>query len=158
AKLGELESFLPPDLENSSAQRFGGKPEELKWISNDYDAALAKAKTENKLVFVDFTGYTCTNCRWMEANVFPKKEVETEMSKYVLVRLYTDGDGAIYEKQQQFQEQTFQTVALPYYAIMDADGKTVSTFPGLTRNINEFVDFLRNSQENLATNYTNNKN
>ncbi|MDQ3750373.1 MAG: thioredoxin family protein [Acidobacteriota bacterium] len=158
AKLGELESFLPPDLENSSARMFGGKSEELKWISNDYEAALAKAKTENKLVFVDFTGYTCTNCRWMEANVFPKKEVEREMSKYILVRLYTDGDGAIYERQQQFQEQTFQTVALPYYAIMDADGKTVSTFPGLTRNLNEFVDFLRNSQENLATNYPNNKN
>ncbi|MDQ3710960.1 MAG: thioredoxin family protein, partial [Acidobacteriota bacterium] len=158
AKLGELESFLPPDLENSSARMFGGKSEELKWISNDYEAALAKAKAENKLVFVDFTGYTCTNCRWMEANVFPKKEVEAEMSKYILVRLYTDGDGAIYEKQQQFQEQTFQTVALPYYAIMDAGGKTVSTFPGLTRNINEFVDFLRNSQENLAANYPNNKN
>ncbi|HEV8157409.1 MAG TPA: cytochrome c biogenesis protein CcdA, partial [Pyrinomonadaceae bacterium] len=38
AKLGELESFLPPDLENSSARMFGGKSEELKWISNDYDA------------------------------------------------------------------------------------------------------------------------
>jgi thiol:disulfide interchange protein DsbD len=84
----------------------------------------------------------------MEANVFPKKEVEAEMSKFALARLYTDGDGAIYEKQQQFQEQTFQTVALPFYAIMDGDGKTVSTFPGLTRNVSEFVDFLKKSEEN----------
>ncbi len=148
AKLGELESFLPPDLENSSVRMFGGKSEELKWISNDYDAALAKAKTENKLVFVDFTGYTCTNCRWMEANVFPKKEVEAELEKFVLVRLYTDGDGAIFERQQQFQEQTFQTVALPFYAILDQNGKTVATFPGLTRNVPEFVDFLQKSQKN----------
>ena len=67
----------------------------------------------------------------MEANVFPKREVEAEMSKFVLARLYTDGDGEVYERQQQFQEQTFQTVALPFYAIFDADGKTVATFPGL---------------------------
>ena len=148
AKLGELESFLPPDLENSSARFFGGKTDELKWIDNDLDKALAQAKAENKRVFIDFTGYTCTNCRWMEANIFVKKEVEAEMSKFVLARLYTDGEGEIYERQQQFQEKTFQTVALPFYAILGSDGKTVSTFPGLTRNAPEFIDFLRKSQEN----------
>jgi len=148
AKLGELESFLPPDLDNSSSKVLGKPRDELVWIENDLDKALAKAKTENKRVFIDFTGYTCTNCRWMEANVFVKREVEAEMSKYVLARLYTDGDGAIFEKHQQFQEKNFQTVALPYYAILDADGKTVSTFPGLTRNTTEFIDFLQKSQKN----------
>lgn len=149
AKLGELESFLPPDLNNSSAKFFGGKSsEELKWIDNDLEKAIAQAKAENKKVFIDFTGYTCTNCRWMEANVFVKKEVEAEMSKYVLARLYTDGDGDVYERQQQYQEKNFQTVALPYYAILDGDGKAVSTFPGLTRNTQEFVDFLKKPQEN----------
>ncbi|MET0753413.1 MAG: cytochrome c biogenesis protein CcdA [Pyrinomonadaceae bacterium] len=147
AKLGELESFLPPDLENTSSKLSGASNQELNWISNDYEAALSKAKAENKRVFIDFTGYTCTNCRWMEANVFPKREVEAEMSKFVLARLYTDGEGAVYEKQQQFQEQTFKTVALPYYAILDADGKTIATFPGLTRNVPEFVQFLKNSRE-----------
>jgi thiol:disulfide interchange protein DsbD len=149
AKLGELESFLPPDLENNSARFFGNSNQEkLTWIDNDLDKALAQAKAENKSVFIDFTGYTCTNCRWMEANVFPKREVEAELEKFVLARLYTDGEGEIYEKQQQFQEQTFQTVALPFYAILDASGKTVSTFPGLTRNVPEFVDFLRKAEKN----------
>ena len=144
AKLGELESFLPPDLDGNSAKVFGGKSnDELTWIKDDLDKALAQAKTENKRVFVDFTGYTCTNCRWMEANVFVKKEVEEEMSKFVLAKLFTDGEGEIYEKQQQYQEKNFQTVALPFYAILEPDGKTVSTFPGLTRNTQEFVDFLK---------------
>jgi thiol:disulfide interchange protein DsbD len=155
ARLGELESFLPPDLENSSRGFFGNSNrEELTWIDNDLEKAIEQARIENKRVFIDFTGYTCTNCRWMEANVFPKKEVEAEMSKFVLARLYTDGDGEIYERQQQFQEQTFKTVALPFYAILDGDGKTVSTFPGLTRNVPEFVDFLRKAEENLATERT----
>jgi thiol:disulfide interchange protein DsbD len=148
AKLGELESFLPPDLENSSSKVFGKTKEELAWIDNDLDKALAKAKTENKRVFIDFTGYTCTNCRWMEANVFVKKEVEAEMAKFVLTRLYTDGEGAVYERQQQYQEKNFETVALPFYAILEPDGKTVSTFGGLTRNTPEFVDFLQKAQKN----------
>ncbi len=146
AKLGELESFLPPDLEGNSAKFFGGKSsEELKWIDNDLDKAIAQAKTENKKVFIDFTGYTCTNCRWMEANVFVKKEVEAEMSKFVLAKLYTDDGSENNTKQQEYQEKTFQTVALPFYAILDGEGKTVSTFPGLTRNVDEFLGFLQKS-------------
>lgn len=148
AKLGELEAFLPPDLSNNSSRMFGGSGEEkLKWIKDDYEAALAKAKAENKLVFVDFTGYTCTNCRWMEANVFVKPEVEAELRKFVLSSLYTDGDGEIYEKQQKMEQDMFGTVALPFYAVVDADGKTIATFPGLTRNVPEFVEFLKNAQK-----------
>ncbi|MEJ7846502.1 MAG: cytochrome c biogenesis protein CcdA [Pyrinomonadaceae bacterium] len=148
AKLGELEAFLPPDLNTSSSRLSGGKSDELSWITNDYEAALAKAKVENKNVFVDFTGYTCTNCRWMEANVFTKSEVEAEMSKMVLVRLYTDGEGELYEKHQQMEQDMFGTVALPYYAIVDGEGKPLATFPGLTRNVPEFVDFLKKGRGN----------
>ncbi len=147
AKLGELEAFLPPDLDGTSSFRvIGSGSDELKWIKNDYPAALARAKAENKRVFVDFTGYTCTNCRWMEANIFTKPEVKAEMSKFVLSSLYTDGEGEIYEKQQAMEQEMFGTVALPFYAIVDADGKTIATFPGLTRNANEFVDFLKKGQ------------
>ena len=147
AKLGELEAFLPPDLNNSSARLFG-KEEKLEWMRNDYEGALLKAKAENKNVFIDFTGYTCTNCRWMEANIFVKPEVETELEKFVLVSLYTDGEGEIYEKQQKMEQDRFGTVALPFYAVVDADGKTVETFPGLTRNASEFIDFLKKSIKN----------
>ena len=143
AKLGELESFLPPETETSRNFFNKSGEENLKWTDNDYEGALAKAKSENKFVFIDFTGYTCTNCRWMEANVFTKKEVETELSKFVLARLYTDDGSENNTKQQEFQETTFQTVALPFYAIMDGDGKTIATFAGLTRNTQEFVDFLQ---------------
>ena len=148
AKLGELESFLPPDLNKSSARMNGKGEEELKWMKDDYAGALAKAKAENKRVFIDFTGYTCTNCRWMEANVFPKKEVEDELKKFVLVQLFTDGEGEIYERQQQMEQDMFGTVALPFYAIIDGDGKPKATFPGLTRNTVEFVDFLKKGQQN----------
>ena len=143
-RLGEIEAFLPPAADGTSADRGSGTLEgELPWIVNDYDQALSMAKRENRLVLVDFTGYTCTNCRWMEANMFPRQAVREELERFVRVRLYTDGDGEIYEKYQRFQADTFGTVALPYYAVMAPDGRALATFPGLTRNTDEFVAFLR---------------
>jgi len=84
----------------------------------------------------------------MEANVFVKPEVEAELKKFVLSSLYTDGEGEIYEKQQKMEQDMFGTVALPFYAVVDGNGKTIATFPGLTRNTAEFVDFLKKAQEN----------
>jgi thiol:disulfide interchange protein len=146
-KLGELESFLPPKNAESKFNILGDKNEESTWITNDLDEALRQAKLQNKRVFVDFTGYTCTNCRWMEANMFPRPEVKTEMDKFILARLYTDDGSEINEKYQRFEQETFGTVALPYYAIFDADGKPLATFPGLTRTGVEFVGFLQKSQK-----------
>lgn len=147
ANLRWLQSFLPP--KDQDAISFGGgSREEHKWIENNYEAALAQAKAENKHVFLDFTGYTCTNCRWMEANIFVEQDVQAEMGKFVLARLYTDGEGAVYEQQQKMEQDLFGTVALPYYAVVDANGVTIATFPGLTRDKQEFIDFLRKAQKN----------
>jgi thiol:disulfide interchange protein DsbD len=158
ARLGELESFLPPATEGSSAAAFassGGlatRLGELSWITNDYEGALKQARTENKAMFIDFTGYTCTNCRWMETNMFPKGAVRLELEKYVRVRLYTDGEGQPFEGFQQMQEQKFGTVALPLYAVVTGDGNTLTTFPGLTRDETEFVSFLKSGQTKFADN------
>ena len=139
---------MHPNNKESVFNFLGNRHEEMQWITNNYEAALHQAKLENKRVFVDFTGYTCTNCRWMEANMFTVPEVKAEMEKFVLVSLYTDGESEIYERQQQMEQDMFGTVALPYYAVVDADGKVVGAFPGLTRNADEFVDFLTKAQEN----------
>ena len=125
-----------------------GTGDELQWMKNDYEGALARAKAENKRVFVDFTGYTCTNCRWMEANMFPRPEVANELKNFVLVSLYTDGEGELYERQQAMEQEMFGTVALPFYAVITPDGRPIATFPGLTRDPLEFVDFLKKAQEN----------
>jgi thiol:disulfide interchange protein DsbD len=113
------------------------------WMLNDYDAALGAARSSGKLVLIDFTGYTCTNCRWMEANIFTRPDVAAQLGEFVLARLYTDGEGALYERQQAFQERKFGTVALPLYAVVDADGKVRGMFTGLTRDPAEFIAFLR---------------
>jgi thiol:disulfide interchange protein DsbD len=52
----------------------------------------------------------------------------------------------MYERQQAFQERTFGTVALPLYAVVDADGKVRATFTGLTRSPTEFITFLQRAR------------
>lgn len=138
--LGELEPFLPPQGDPALA---GVAPVALSWQLNDFAGSLQNAKAQGKRVFIDFTGYTCTNCRWMEANMFTRPDVRTALSRYVLSRLFTDGDGAMYERQQAFQQAKFNTVALPLYAIVDASGRTVASLPGLTRDPGTFVAFLQ---------------
>jgi thiol:disulfide interchange protein len=142
--LGEIESFLPPMHGGAVASVFAGGTgaEKLNWISNDYDGALARARAEHKPLFVNFTGYTCTNCRWMEANMFSRVEVRRELSQFVLAELYTDGSGKLFEDQQNFQQQKFGTVALPFYVIVNDNGDTLATYAGLTRNPDEFLLFL----------------
>jgi len=103
----------------------------------------ARAKAEHKAVLVDFTGYTCTNCRWMEANMFPRPEIARELDKFVRVRLYTDGKGELYRNQQQMELDMFGTVALPYYAVLDSLGTPQAEFLGMTRSTEEFLKFLR---------------
>jgi thiol:disulfide interchange protein len=144
--LGEIEAFLPPPSESATAGTAAAS-NALPWITNDYDQALAVAKRDGKRIFVDFTGYTCTNCRWMEVNMLPRPEVREQLAKYVLVRLYTDGEGEIFQKQQRLQQEKYRTVALPYYAIENADGSAVASFPGLTRDPAKFVGFLQKGQE-----------
>jgi len=143
--LRQIEAFLPPEQPNTAllASTGGVTPA---WILNDYDGALTAARTAGKLVFIDFTGYTCTNCRWMEANIFSRPDVGAELGQFVLARLYTDGEGEMYERQQAFQEQTFGTVALPLYAIVGVDGKALGTFSGLTRDPAEFIAFLQKTR------------
>ncbi len=141
--LGELDAFLPPRTSGSFAFTGGGiRGQELTWHTS-FKPAFEEAQAKQKLIFIDFTGYTCTNCRWMEANIFTLPSVHAELDKYIRVQLYTDGDGKLYEENQRFQKERFGTVALPLYAALDFRGKTISTFPGMTRKPEEFLRFLR---------------
>ncbi len=142
-RLGEVESFLPP----AGDHRVGstGK-DELSWRLDDYAGALAEAHRTGRMVLIDFTGFTCTNCRWMEANMFPRVDVRQHLDAFVRVRLFTDGQGEKYRRQQQFEQDRYHTVALPLYAIVDSTGATRGVFLGMTRDSDEFVRFLAGVQ------------
>ncbi len=156
--LGELDAFLPPrDYGNpASLASFGNFDpglEEQKWLT-DYQEALILAQEQSRPIFIDFTGYTCTNCRWMESNIFPLPRVQELFRNYVLVRLYTDGGQPEHEENLRFEQERFGTIALPLYALMSPQDEAVATFPGLTRNKEEFIRFLERGLAGPASQLT----
>jgi len=160
--LGELDAFLPPpnyeELMSSSStvitSTAGGlaiysnesssnknEHDELPWFDN-YEQALKFAKEKNKKLFIDFTGFTCTNCRWMELNMFTKPQIRSELEDMVLVRLFTDRRQEPYLSNKSFQEKRFNSIELPLYVIYTPDEKLIGT-KAFTRDVDEFLNFLR---------------
>ena len=140
---GLIYSYLPPIVESEfGAVRTNGTSmaEEFNWYRN-LDEGLAEARATGKSVFIDFTGYTCTNCRWMEANTFTKTEVKNRFGEMILVQLYTDG-GPNHRENQQYEIDRFGTAALPFYVILSPNDDIITTFPGMTRSLDDFLDFL----------------
>lgn len=114
----------------------------MMWIQDDYETALAESKRTGKPLFVDFTGYTCTNCRWMERNMFTREDVRDLMNRYVLVRLYTDRREESNRRNRAMQIDRFKTIDLPFYAIFSSEDKVLgqSVF---TRDTERFKGFLQ---------------
>ena len=154
ASLGELDAFLPPRdygvdqwaLVSPVSDNSTGEDYREHWLT-DYSQALERARATGKPIFVDFTGYTCTNCRWMEANIFVRPRVRELLREYVLLRLYTDGGKPEHEANLEMEKDRFQTIALPLYALMTPADEIIATFPGLTRSEEDFVAFLEQGVE-----------
>ena len=138
---GMIYSYLPPKLEKDfSSIDKDNNVEKLIWYS-DLEQAFTEAKLIEKPIFIDFTGYTCTNCRWMETNIFTLQEVEDRFNEMILVHLYTDA-GENHKEYLRYEIERFGTAALPYYVILSPHDEVLATFPGLTRDVNEFLDFI----------------
>lgn len=150
SSLGIWDSWLPPkqatdvSLVYSIRQLPGGGQqgaEEEQWAS-DFEQASMEAAEAGKPIFIDFTGYTCTNCRAMEANVFPLQPVQKHFSNMKLVRLYTD-DGVDGPKNQRFQFELTGTVALPTYVIVNPEtGRVIDQLVGYN-DAETFTAFLK---------------
>jgi len=65
----------------------------------------------------------------MKANMFPRPEINALLKDFILIDLYTDGTDQVSEVNQKLEESKFKTVAIPFYAILDADERVIATFP-----------------------------
>lgn len=141
APLGDLDAYVPAAVGGSGllGSSAAAGPQ---WMKDQYSEALDRAKQENKLVLVDFTGYACTNCHWMKANMFPRPEIADAVKDMILVELYTDA-GKQSEDFRKLEEEKFNSNAEPYYAILDSGGNVVAQFAGSTPDAAKFLAFLK---------------
>jgi thiol:disulfide interchange protein len=131
----------------------------------DYEEGLAHAKKVNKPVLIDFTGWSCTNCRKMEASVWPDPEVLRQLSEdYVLISLYVDDKTELSENEKyqsafsgknvksigqkwsDFQASKYGTNSQPYYVIADYDGNTLVAPQAFNLDVNNYRKFLESGK------------
>ncbi len=151
-----VDAFLLPEPGSSDEFPFG----------SDLTAALEKAKKDGRPVFVDFTGESCTNCRYNENNVFTRRDVGELLRRYELVQMYTDGVPVAFYRsppadgQRQaealanraFKERAFGTEQLPRYVVFaptpDGRVKVAGVYDeGKINDPDRFADFLRQPLE-----------
>ena len=148
ARLGELDAYIPV-ASGGGTGGAGGESAQV-WMKNQYREALDRARKEGKLVLVNFTGYACTNCHWMKANMFTRPEIAGALQNLVLVELYTDGEDAASASNQQLEQTRFKTIAIPYYAILDPDENVIATYPGATRDAGAYLAFLQTTAKPVS--------
>ena len=152
ARLGELDAYVPsPEYSGLTNAGFGGAGEANKWIKDDYAKALELSRQTGKPLLISFTGYTCTNCHWMKANMFTRPPIAESLKGLVLLELYTDGANDLSQASQEMQLDRFGTVAIPYYAIIWSDESVIAEFPGRTRDTEEFLQFLTSATTTQLT-------
>jgi hypothetical protein len=83
----------------------------------------------------------------MERGAFLDPELQKEFSRFVEIRLHTDGRDAVYgpssKRNRDLQARLFETIALPYYAALSPDGKTVHWRAGGVLPAREMAAALR---------------
>lgn len=113
----------------------------------------AKAKAENKFIFVDCFTTWCGPCKWMDKNVYSKDTVSAYVNaKFLSVRLQMDTSKTdnIYTKNcystaHSFQEQ-FKVNAYPSYLFFSPNGEIVHKGVGAKR-INEFCSLIADATD-----------
>jgi thiol:disulfide interchange protein len=128
----------------------------------DYDEGMAYAKSVNKPVMIDFTGHACVNCRKMEANVWPDKEVYKHISQdYILIQLYVDDKTdvptteqtataqgknikTIGNKWSNLQAEKFRANSQPFYVLLDDNGNLLVPPSGADYDPVSYLKFLNN--------------
>ncbi|MFB2121655.1 protein-disulfide reductase DsbD family protein [Parapedobacter sp. 2B3] len=127
----------------------------------DYDQALEYAKQVNKPVLLDFTGWSCVNCRKMEESVWPDPQVLKRLKEdYILVSLYVDDRTELAaeehyvssfsgkrirrvgQKWSDLQASRFGTNAQPYYVVVDNDGNQLVPAQAYNEDIQNYIKFL----------------
>ena len=137
-----LSGFAPPKF-HSIYEKDNHCPLNLNCFK-DFDEGIAYAKSVNKPVLLDFTGWACVNCRKMEENIWSQPNIYSLINDdYVLISLYVDDHQRMLPEDEQFdfiksngkvkrirtygdkwatlQAANFKTASQPFYVLMSPE-------------------------------------
>jgi thiol:disulfide interchange protein len=133
-------------------------------VFEDYEKGLAYAKTVNKPIMLDFTGYACVNCRKMENNVWSDSRILSILKNdVVLISLYVDDKRELPKSEQHISKTTgseietvgdkwadfmiskYKTNTQPLYVLTDLEGNSLNeTTPTISYvGVDEYESWLK---------------
>ena len=179
APLQLINAFPPPMEYSESPLGFGSSGKNASTVSlpngaklgphqivvfDDYEKGLAFAKTVNKPIMLDFTGFACVNCRKMENNVWSDEHILPILkNEVVLISLYVDDKRDLPLKEQFISKTTgskietigdkwadfmiskYKTNTQPLYVLTDLSGNSLNkTTPTISyTNVEEYQNWLK---------------
>jgi len=169
SNLGFLSAFAPPSYYNLQFEEDAGCPLGLNCF-HDLDSGIEEAKAKEKPILLDFTGYSCVNCRKMESEVWSDPEIyELLAKKFVIISLYVDdreklndnragtyllSNGGTKEVKtigqyySLFQGVNFKVISQPYYVPISSSFDILNT-PVQMTSVAYFKEFLNASLKNF---------
>jgi len=160
----KLISGFPPPLYYSVYQKKSDCILNLH-CTKDYEEGLSMAKTENKPILLDFTGYACVNCRRTEENIWSDAAVNKIMTEnFIVISMYVDDKKSLPVSKQftykgkdglekeiisygdlwsTFETENFENNAQPLYAIINTDEVLINHPVGYTNDKNEYLQWLK---------------
>ena len=127
--LRAVESGLGLELLPKSGGTVAGKTEAWKalWMEQDYEGALAKAKSEKKLLVVDVWAEWCAACKELDEKTWPDPKLSAWIAQNaVAVRVDT------YNARKDL-EQPLRILGYPTVLVLDGDGKILRRREGFQK-------------------------
>lgn len=120
----------------------------IKFEDTNFATVLAKAKKENKLVFIDAYASWCGPCKLMVKNIFPLQSVgDYYNSHFISAKIDMEkGEGIDLAKK-------YNVKAFPTYLFVDGNGEVVHRTLGYVEE-NDFIQFAKDAgdpNKRLAT-------
>lgn len=128
---------------------------------HDYEEGMRYAKSHGKPVMLDFTGWSCVNCRRMEDNVWSDPAVLKKLKNdYIIISLYVDDKMTLPSDQQftslttgkkiksvgnkwsDFQASAYGTNSQPFYVLIDNKAKILAQPMGGMISTKNYLSFL----------------
>ena len=132
---------------------------------SSFDLGLRKSKELNKPILLYFSGYACVNARKIENYVLSDNKIQDYInSNLIFVNLLVDDRKELEENQKfysetlekdiktigqknmEFQISKYKANSQPLFILLDIDGNEISRI-GYTREINEFSDFVKQTEK-----------
>lgn len=113
----------------------------IRFEDSNFAAITAKAKKENKLIFIDAYASWCGPCKLMVKNIFPLKSVgDYYNSHFINAKIDMEkGEGIGLAKK-------YNVTAFPTYLFIDGNGEVVHRTLGYVEE-NDFIQFAKDAED-----------